>query len=47
MELPILDWAYVGQFLSIVWLDVVLSGDNALVIGIAASTLPRPSSAVR
>ncbi len=41
MELPILDWAYVGQFLSIVWLDVVLSGDNALVIGIAASTLPR------
>ncbi|MBK1625152.1 YjbE family putative metal transport protein [Afifella marina] len=26
--------------LSIVWLDVVLSGDNALVIGLAASALP-------
>ena len=32
---------YFLTFLSIVWLDVVLSGDNALVIGIAASTLER------
>lgn len=28
------------NLLSIIWLDLVLSGDNALVIGIAASTLP-------
>lgn len=33
--------SYFITFLSIVWLDVVLSGDNALVIGIAASTLER------
>lgn len=28
------------DILSIIWLDVVLSGDNALVIGLAASCLP-------
>ncbi len=27
------------NFLSIVWLDIVLSGDNALIIGLAASSL--------
>lgn len=34
-----MDLGYVAGLLSIIWLDVVLSGDNALVIGIAASTL--------
>lgn len=30
-----------AQFVSVIWLDLVLSGDNALVIGVAASTLPK------
>lgn len=30
-----------AQFISVIWLDLVLSGDNALVIGVAASTLPK------
>lgn len=29
----------VAEFAAIVWLDIVLSGDNALVIGLAASSL--------
>lgn len=33
-----LDTAF--DFLSIIWLDMVLSGDNALVIGLAAASLP-------
>ncbi|MDQ0326177.1 YjbE family integral membrane protein [Rhodopseudomonas julia] len=33
-------WEGLLALLSIVWLDVVLSGDNALVIGLAASALP-------
>lgn len=33
-----LDWVSVG---SIILIDLVLSGDNALVIGVAASSLPR------
>jgi YjbE family integral membrane protein len=33
-----LDWVAVG---SIILIDLVLSGDNALVIGVAASSLPR------
>ena len=34
-----MDLGYIAGLTSIIWLDVVLSGDNALVIGIAASTL--------
>jgi YjbE family integral membrane protein len=29
-----------GQFLQILWLNIVLSGDNAVVIGLAAAGLP-------
>jgi YjbE family integral membrane protein len=32
-------WEAVADFGSIVWLDVVLSGDNALIIGLAAAGL--------
>jgi YjbE family integral membrane protein len=35
--------ADVWKFASVIWLDLVLSGDNALVIGLAASTLPEKS----
>lgn len=35
-----LDLAWWADFASIIWLDVVLSGDNALIIGLAASSLP-------
>lgn len=34
-----MEWSFLSGLAAIVWLDVVLSGDNALVIGIAASTL--------
>ncbi len=34
-----MDLGYIAGLTSIIWLDIVLSGDNALVIGIAASTL--------
>lgn len=43
MELSLLtdmDVAHLAKLTSIIWLDIVLSGDNALVIGLAASTLP-------
>lgn len=33
------NWNLLAGLTSIIWLDIVLSGDNALVIGIAASTL--------
>ena len=35
-----MELTYLAKLASIVWLDIVLSGDNALVIGLAASTLP-------
>jgi YjbE family integral membrane protein len=35
-----LDLGFVGQLLSIIIIDLVLSGDNAVVIGMAASRLP-------
>ncbi len=35
-----MDFTDLSKFASVIWLDVVLSGDNALVIGLAASTLP-------
>lgn len=34
-----LDSGFVADILAIIWLDIVLSGDNALVIGMAAATL--------
>ena len=34
-----LDSGLVADILAIIWLDIVLSGDNALVIGMAAATL--------
>jgi len=34
-----MNWAPAFDFFSIIWLDVVLSGDNALIIGLAASSL--------
>ncbi|GAC1377383.1 MAG: TerC family protein [Ktedonobacteraceae bacterium] len=35
------DWEWAGMFGSILLLDLVLSGDNALVLGAAAARLPR------
>ncbi len=34
-------WQWAGTFGSIILLDLVLSGDNALVLGVAAARLPR------
>ncbi|RMF00084.1 MAG: TerC family protein, partial [Alphaproteobacteria bacterium] len=31
---------YMANVASVVWLDVILSGDNALVIGVAAASAP-------
>ena len=36
-----LGWDFVFRFLSITLIDLALSGDNAIVIGMAAATLPR------
>lgn len=36
-----MDVAFHAKFASVVWLDIILSGDNALVIGIAAAALPK------
>jgi YjbE family integral membrane protein len=37
-----MDWLVAGgaQFLQILWLDIILSGDNAVIIGMAAAGLP-------
>ncbi len=35
-----MDVAAAAKLAYIIWIDIVLSGDNALVIGLAASTLP-------
>jgi predicted tellurium resistance membrane protein TerC len=38
------DMATIGDILQIVFADIILSGDNALVIGMAAAGLaPQPS----
>jgi YjbE family integral membrane protein len=34
-------WEFAAQFLQIVVIDLALSGDNAIVIGMAAASLPR------
>lgn len=36
-----LNWDFILRFLSIAIIDLALSGDNAIVIGMAASSLPR------
>jgi YjbE family integral membrane protein len=36
-----MDWQFIGGFFSIVLIDLALSGDNAIVIGMAAASLPR------
>jgi len=38
---PHVDWDYVFRFLNITLIDIALSGDNALVIGMAAASLPK------
>lgn len=41
MELEILSWAFAAALLQIVFIDLVLAGDNAIVIGMAARNLPK------
>jgi YjbE family integral membrane protein len=36
-----LNWDFVVRFLNITLIDIALSGDNAIVIGMAAASLPR------
>jgi predicted tellurium resistance membrane protein TerC len=38
MELPI-EWGAAGALLSVIIIDVVMAGDNAVVVGMAAATL--------
>jgi YjbE family integral membrane protein len=35
------DWGALGAFVSVVVIDVVLAGDNAIVIGLATALVPR------
>jgi YjbE family integral membrane protein len=37
----VLNWDFVLRFLNIALIDIALSGDNAIVIGMAAASLPR------
>jgi YjbE family integral membrane protein len=39
--MPALNWDFVLRFLNITLIDIALSGDNAIVIGMAAASLPR------
>jgi YjbE family integral membrane protein len=39
--MPVLNWDFVVRFLNITLIDIALSGDNAIVIGMAAASLPR------
>jgi YjbE family integral membrane protein len=39
MELPF-EWGAAGALLSVIIIDVVMAGDNAVVVGMAAATLP-------
>jgi YjbE family integral membrane protein len=36
-----MSWEFLGGFLSIVVIDLALSGDNAIIIGMAAASLPK------
>jgi len=40
MELEIFSWAFAVALLQIVFIDLVLAGDNAIVIGMASRNLP-------
>ena len=35
------DWGALGAFVSVVLIDVVLAGDNAIVVGLATALVPR------
>jgi YjbE family integral membrane protein len=35
-----MNWEFIGGFLSIIVIDLALSGDNAIIIGMAAASLP-------
>ncbi|GFN30366.1 TerC family protein [Paenibacillus xylaniclasticus] len=41
MELDFLSWAFAVALLQIVFIDLVLAGDNAIVIGMASRNLPK------
>ncbi|MWC27470.1 TerC family protein [Paenibacillus sp. MMS18-CY102] len=41
MELEILSWAFAVALMQIVFIDLVLAGDNAIVIGMSARSLPK------
>ena len=42
MEFEFLSGAFLSALLAIVLIDLVLAGDNALIIGLVARNLPRP-----
>jgi YjbE family integral membrane protein len=39
--MPVLNWDFMLRFLNIALIDIALSGDNAIVIGMAAASLPK------
>ncbi len=39
--MPAVDWGALGAFASVVIIDVVLAGDNAIVVGMATALVPR------
>ena len=41
MDWAIADWGALGALVSVVLIDVVLAGDNAIVVGMATSLVPR------
>ncbi len=41
MDWAIADWGALGALLSVVLIDVVLAGDNAIVVGLATALVPR------
>lgn len=41
MEMEIMSWAFAIALMQIVFIDLVLAGDNAIVIGMAARNLPQ------
>ncbi|HYL31556.1 MAG TPA: YjbE family putative metal transport protein [Stellaceae bacterium] len=41
MNLIFADWGALGAFVSVVLIDIVLAGDNAIVVGMATALVPR------
>lgn len=37
----LLSWAFLGKIFQIIWIDLLVSGDNAVVIALACRNLPR------